>query len=51
MHLNYPEPVHKHPAQIASPLKMYIVREGSVQSNQPELMCKNSTHLDLFAMM
>ena len=22
MHLNYPEPVHKHPAQIASPLKM-----------------------------
>ncbi|CAI8029934.1 hypothetical protein GBAR_LOCUS16991 [Geodia barretti] len=22
MHLNYPEPVHKHPAQIASHLKM-----------------------------
>ncbi|CAI8029935.1 hypothetical protein GBAR_LOCUS16991 [Geodia barretti] len=22
MHLNYPEPVHKHPAQISSHLKM-----------------------------
>ena len=34
--MNHPELVHKHPA---------LDREGSVQSNHPELMGQNSTHL------
>ena len=28
-----------------------VVREGSVQSNHPELMCENSTHLAISAMI
>ena len=50
MRLNYPELVHKHPAHLAYPVKMYF-REGSVQSNHPELVLKNSTHLVIPAVM
>ena len=36
MNLNHLEVVHKHPAHLVSLVK---IREESVQSNYPELMC------------
>ena len=39
MCLNHPELVHKHPAHLYFPCND-VDREGSVQSNHPELMTK-----------
>ena len=44
MYVNHHEPVHKHPAQLASPSLAYV-SEGSAQSNHTERMWKTSTHL------
>ena len=49
MCLNHPEQVHNHPAHTEFP--KYVDRGGSVVSNQPEPMLKNSTHFAISAMM
>ena len=41
MRLNHPKLVQKHPAHLVYPVKI-IVREGSVYSNHPELMCETT---------
>ena len=42
--VNYPELVRKHPAHLASPLKMSKKEVRYIQLNQPELMFMNSAH-------
>jgi hypothetical protein len=42
MYLDYPKLVHKHPAHLAPPVKMHVLREGSVQSNHPKIILRNS---------
>ena len=38
MRLNHTELVHKHPVNLVSPVKNNVDREGSAQSNHPELI-------------
>ena len=47
MRFNHPEVVHIHPAHLAS----RSFRIGSIHSNHPELMLKNSTYLLISAIM